>query len=122
MKRQDELHSLEEALKELMSHIRAINQLETDINEAFGIKLISGFIPGARGDTSGEVSVRRGMEEIEKALGKEAKEHFGFAHIKSLRHYGVEFIQYADDKTKTFVKAFGKPPKVKIVEDDDENQ
>ena len=33
---------------------------------------------------------------------------------------GIEFRQYADDKTKTFVKAFGEPPKVRIVEDSEE--
>lgn len=110
--------TLEEALKELMSHIRAINTLEQTINENWGVKLISGYIPGVCGDAQGEINVRRGMEEIEKALGKEAKAENYFYNRKCLRHYGVEFIQYADDKTKTFVKAFGKPPKVQIVEDD----
>ena len=118
MKRQDGAHSLEEALKELMSHIRAINALEQTINENWGVKLISGYIPGIAGDSQGEINVRRGIEEIEKALGKEAKTEKYFHSTKRLRHYGIEFIQYADDRTKTFVKAFGKPPKVQIVEDD----
>ena len=115
-----ETESLETALKELMRLVRKINALENDINEKYGVRMIAGYIPGLIGDATGEVTVRRGIEEIEKALGKEAKSVPYFPNIKSLRVYGVEFRQYADDKTKTFVKAFGKPPEVKIVEDSEE--
>lgn len=114
----DKPESLETSLKELMQLVRKINALEKDINEKYGVRMIAGYIPGIIGDATGEVAVRRGMEEIEKALGKEAKIDPYSPNIKSLRVYGVEFRQYADDKTKTFVKAFGKPPKVRIVDDD----
>ena len=112
--------SLESALKELMQLVRKINALEKDINEKYGVRMIAGYIPGMIGDATGEVTVRRGIEEIEKALGKEAKIEPYFTNIKKLRVYGVVFRQYADDKTKTFVKAFREPPKVKIVEDNEE--
>jgi len=115
----DEPGTLQSALKELMQLVRKINALEKDINDKYGVRMIAGYIPGMIGDATGEVTVRRGMEEIEKALGKEAKIEPYFPNIKKLRVYGIEFRQYADDKTKTFVKAFGEPPKVKIVEDDE---
>lgn len=110
--------TLETDLKELMRLVRKISALEKDINEKYGVRMIAGYIPGMIGDATGEITVRRGMEEIEKALNKEAKKEDFFTHIKTLRHQGIEFRQYADDKTKTFVKAFGKPPKVRIVDDD----
>ena len=116
----NEPSTLEADLKELMRLVRKINTLEKDINEKYGVRMIAGYIPGLIGDATGEVTVRRGIEEIEKALGKRANIEPYFPNIKSLRVYGVEFRQYADDKTKTFVKAFGKPPKVKIVEDGEE--
>ena len=115
-----EPETLETALKELMRLVRKINTLEKDINEKYGVRMIAGHIPGMIGDATGEVTVRRGMEEIEKEMGKEAKIEPYFPNVKILRVYGVEFRQYADDKTKTFVKAFGEPPKVKIVEDGEE--
>lgn len=116
----DKPESLETSMKELMRMVRKINALEQDINEKYGVRMIAGYIPGMIGDATGEVTVRRGIEEIEKALGKEAKIESYFPNTKKLRVYGVEFRQYADDKTKTFVKAFGEPPKVKIVEDGEE--
>ena len=110
--------TLETDLKELMRLVRKINALEKDINEKYGVLMIAGYIPGLIGGATGEVTVRRGIEEIEKALGKEAKIEPYFPNIKKLRIYGVEFRQYADDKTKTFVKAWKESPKVQIVEDD----
>jgi hypothetical protein len=115
----DEPETLETALKELMQLVRKINALEKDINDKYGVRIIAGYIPGLIGDAKGEVTVRRGIEEIEKALGKEAKIEPYFPNTKKLRVYGVEFRQYADDKTKTFVKAGKEAPKVKIVEDDE---
>ena len=114
----DKPESLETSLKELMQLVRKINALEHEIDEKYGVRMVAGYIPGLIDNASGEITVRRGMEEIEKALGKEAKIEPYFPNIKKLRVYGVEFRQYADDKTKTFVKAFGKPPKVRIVDDD----
>ena len=112
--------TLEAALKELMSMIRKINILQKEINETYGVRVSTGFIPGMFGDAAGDVNVRRGMEEIEKALGKEAKfdEYFD---LKVLRYQGIEYRQYADEKTKTFVKAFKEPPKVEIVDEDAED-
>ena len=114
----DKPESLETSLKELMQLVRKINALEHEIDEKYGVRMVAGYIPGLIDNASGEITVRRGMEEIEKALGKEAKIEPYFPNIKKLRVYGVEFRQYADDKTKTFVKAFGEPPKVRIVDDD----
>ena len=114
----DKPESLETSLKELMQLVRKINALEHEIDEKYGVRMVAGHIPGLIDNASGEITVRRGMEEIEKALGKEAKIEPYFPNIKKLRVYGVEFRQYADDKTKTFVKAFGEPPKVRIVDDD----
>ena len=114
----NEPETLETDLKELMRLVRKINALEQGINEKYGVRMIAGHIPGMIGDATGEVTVRRGIEEIEKALGKEAKIEPYFPNTKKLRVYGIEFRQYADDRTKTFVKAFGEPPKVRIVEDD----
>ena len=114
----DKPESLETSLKELMRLVRKINALEQGINDKYGVRMIAGYIPGMIGDATGEVTVRRGMEEIEKALGKEAKIEPYFPNIKKRRVYGVEFRQYADDKTKTFVKAGKEAPKGRIVEDD----
>lgn len=109
--------TLEGALKELIRHIRAIDELEKTIDENWGVRLVAGFIPGIVGDNRGEVNVRRGIEEVEKALGREAKPSDYSRYTKELRHNGIKFIQYADDRTKTFVKAGCNPPKVVIVED-----
>ena len=114
----NESSTLETDLKELMKLIRKINTLEHEINEKYGVRMIAGYIPSMIGDATAEITVRRGMEEIEKALGKESKTELYFTNIKKLRVYGIEFCQYADDRTKTFVKAFGEPPIVRIVEDD----
>jgi len=116
----NEPSTLETDLKELMRLVRKINALEQDINEKYGVRMIAGYIPGMIGEATGEVNVRRGMEEIEKALGKEAKIEPYFPNTKKLRVYGVEFRQYADDRTKTFVKAFREPPQVKIVDGSEE--
>ena len=63
-----EPETLETALKELMRLVRKINALEKDINDKYGVRMIAGYIPGMIGDATGEVTVRRGIEEIEKAL------------------------------------------------------
>lgn len=112
--------TLEEALKELMRLIRQINSLEKQINDTWGVRLVAGYIPGMIGDAKGEVNVRRGIEEIEKALNKEAKTENWLHNVKTIRYQGIEYRQYADDKTKTFVKAWKEPPKVRIVEDDEQ--
>lgn len=120
MKKEPE--TLEEALKQVMHHIRMINGLENTINEKWGVLLVAGFIPSYVGDAKGEINVRRGIEEIEKALGKESKLSTYSRYTKELRHWGIQFTQYADDRTKTFVKAGCQPPKVRIVEDTEDGQ
>lgn len=115
----DKLDTPEAALKELIRLIRNIGDLENMIDEKWGVRLIAGFIPGYVGDNKGEVNVRRGIEVIEKALGREARPSDYSRYTKELRHNGIKFIQYADDKTKTFVKAGGYPPKVRIVEENE---
>ena len=37
--------------------------------------------------------------------------------MKELRHNGIRFVQYADEKTRVFVKAGKEPPKVVIVDE-----
>ena len=110
--------TLEAALKEVIRHVRSINELEQAIDEAWGVKLVTGSIPGYIGDnTRGEINVRRGIEEIEKVLGKEAKQDSCIVRMKELRHNGIRFVQYADSKTKVFVKAGKEPPMVVIVDE-----
>ena len=116
-KTKDTPETLEAALKELMQHVRAINELEKKIDEAWGVKLVVTHIPGTFGESQGEIVARRGLEEIENALGGKAKQDNGIIHLKELRHYGVCFRQYADEKTRVFVKAWKEPPKVVIVEE-----
>lgn len=112
--------TLEAALKELMRHIRCISALEKEIDDKWGVQIRAGFIypPNTTWDYTGECHVMRGLEEIEKALGKEAKQCGYSRYTRELRHYGIEFRQSADDRTKVFVKAGCKPPKIQIVEDD----
>ena len=116
--------TLETALKELMRHIRCISHLEKEIDEKWGVRIRTGFIypPNTNWDYTGECHVVRGLEEIEKALGKEAKYSSYSRLTKELRHYGIEFRQSADDKTKVFVKAGKNPPKVVVVEDTEDGQ
>ena len=117
-KMNDRPETLEAALKEVIRHVRAINELEQEIDGTWGVRLVTSMIPGYIGDNSrGEINVRRGIEEIEKAFGKEAKLDPYIVRLKELRHNGIRFVQYADDKTKVFVKAGKEPPKVVIVEE-----
>ncbi len=115
-----EHETLEDALKDLMAMIRRADSLLCEINDKFGVRLHISNVPGITDDASGEIVVRRGIEEIEKALGKEAKTEGYSVNTKRLRYYGIEFRQYADDRTKTFVKAWKEPPQVRIVEDEGE--
>lgn len=116
--------TLEQALKELMQHIRCISVLEKEIDEKWGVRIRTEFIypPNTSWDCTGECHVVRGLEEIEKSLGKEAKYSSYSRLTKELRHYGIEFRQSADDKTKVFVKAGKNPPKVVVVEDTEDGQ
>ena len=111
--------TLEAAIKELMQHIRCISNLEEEIDEKWGVRIRTGFIypPNTKWECTADCNVVRGLEEIEKALGKEANQSGCFHSTRELRHYGIEFRQHADDKTKVFVKAGCQPPKVRFVED-----
>lgn len=111
--------TLEDALKELMKHIRAIGNIEDEIDERWGVTMCPRFIFAASRGMSDEVIVRRGLEAIEEALGKKAKTSDWSRFRRELRHYGILFSQTADDRTKVFVKAGKEPPKITIVEEDD---
>ena len=116
--RKTESHdTLDGALRELMRMIRAIGNLEQEIDEKWGVSLKTGFINPPCGYRTGDVYVRRGLEAIEEALGEKAKTSDWSRYTRELRHYGVVFQQTADDKTKVFVKAGKEPPKIQIVED-----
>ena len=116
--------TLETALKEMMRHIRCIGNLEQEIDEKWGVRLRAGFIypPGSSMGCTADVNVQRGLEAVAEAVGKEVKTSAYSRYTRELRYYGIEFRQHADDRSKTFVKAGCQPPKVQIVEDDDENQ
>lgn len=117
MKKGDTPETLDMAVREIIRHIKAIKEIEKTIDEAWGVRLTTGYIPSITYDAVGEVHVRRGIEALETAFGQEAKHEYGMMMQKVLRHNGVRFIQYADEKTKVFVKAGKEPPKVMIVEE-----
>ena len=113
--------TLEKALKETMSHARAISYLLQEIDDKYGVTLhMSNIYKDNRHGYRADFVVRRGIEEIEKALGKTAETLSYMRDTKQLKYYGIEFTAYADSKTKVFVKAFKEPPKIQIVEDDNE--
>jgi len=114
----DEKKTLQDMLAEMMSCIRKINKLQKEIDNLYGVRMYTGFIPGISNSGGGDVTVRRGIEEIEKALGKEARTSNYSVPTKELNHVGIRFCQYADDKTKVFVKAGKEPPKVVIVDEE----
>lgn len=118
MSRKEEPTTLADALMELMRLIRSIDRLQKQIDEQYGVRLVTGYVPGIGRETTGDVTVRRGIEEVEKAIGKEAKRDGLFNDMRMLRHYGIEFRQYADPKTKVFVKAYKEAP-VPVIEEDE---
>lgn len=109
--------TLEMTLKELMRHIRIIADLEKEIDEKWGVRLVTGYIPSNIDHAKGDINVRRGIEAVGEALSEEIKLSRYSRYTKELRHHGIQFTQYADDRTKTFVKAGCEPPKVQIVEE-----
>lgn len=109
--------TLEEYLKTIMSMARTMSDLAEETDKKYGVSMRI-EIRDKHYMTPIDISLRRGMEEVEKALGEEAKTEKGWGTpVKRLKHYGVEFTQYADDKTKVFVKAGKEPPKVVIVDE-----
>lgn len=113
----EKYETLEAELKELMRHVRIIADLEEEIDKKWGVRLKTGFIPSNIDNAKGEIYVRRGIEAIGEALGDEVKLSSYSRYTKELRHHGIKFTQYADDRTKTFVKAGCEPPKVQIVDE-----
>ena len=111
--------TLKDAIKELIRLAKAINTLEQVIDENWGVQLIAGYIPGFVNGCKADIHVRRGIEAIEEALGKEGKYDAILQpnELRRLRYEGIEFTQYADKKTMTFVKAGKEPPKIVIVEE-----
>lgn len=116
----EEQKTLRDMLAELMGMIRKIGKLQDEIDELYGVRMVTGFIPGMLDHGGGDINVRRGMEEVEKALGVESKVQSYSTFIKEIKYHGIHFAQYADEKTKVFVKAGKKPPKVVLVEEDEE--
>ena len=113
--------TLESALKDMIRHIRVISDLETLLDENWGVRAYVFNIYNGR-DHKGDVTVKRGIEEIEKALGHTAEKKMGWSSAYlEMRHNGVKFTQFADEKTKVFVKAGKEPPKVRIVDDETGN-
>lgn len=117
MSKAERPETLEAALKELMRHVRIIAELEKEIDEKWGVRMVCGCIPSNIDNASGDICVRRGIEAIGEALGDEVRFSNYSRYTKELRHRGIQFRQYADDRTKTFVKAGCEPPKVQIVEE-----
>ena len=117
-KKSEEQKTLRDMLAELMGMIRKISKLQDEIDELYGVRMVTGFIPGVLGHGGGDINVRRGMEEVEKALGVESKVQSYSIFFKEIKYHGIHFTQYADEKTKVFVKAGKEPPKVVIVEDE----
>ena len=115
-----EHETLKDALRDMIRHIRAISDLETEIDERWGVTAYVFNIYSSKAHERADVTVKRGIEEIERAFEQTATKKDGWsAPYLELRHNGVKFTQFADDKTKVFVKAGGKPPKERIVEDED---
>lgn len=111
MKKKSE--SLESAVKEIMSHMRQIDGIQKEIREKYGIRLTVQHI-GFFYQT-GEICVRNGINEVAKALEKEVVRSKYSRDRKEFKHYGVEFYQYADDKTKHFTEANEEEPTVEYV-------
>lgn len=118
MKKTDKApETLKEALAELARLAKAIQALERQIDDSWGVHMwISSVCPNDRSHPS--VFLTRGIEAISEALGKDAKNEYAFSYdVKLLRLNGIEYRQYADKKTGVFVKAFKEPPKFTIVEE-----
>lgn len=113
MARKRESESLENDLLDIMSYMRLINRIQDGIKEKYGIGMMVMQIGGAF--KTGIIVMRNGIEEAAKALGEEPKHERYFGDSMTFRHYGVDFTQYADDKTKHFTKANEEKPKVEYV-------
>lgn len=113
MARKRESESLECDLKDIMSYMRLIDGIQDQIREKYGIRMMVMQIGGAF--KTGMICMRNGIEEVAKALGEEPKHERHFGDSMTFRHYGVDFTQYADDKTKHFTKANEEQPKVEYV-------
>ena len=105
--------TLDGCLKEIMSHMRAIDTIQDMILEKYGIRVhVSNVGMFCK---TGDICIRNGIDEVAKAFGQEAKRSPYSRDRKEYRHYGVEFYQYADDKTKHFTEANEQKPKVEYV-------
>lgn len=105
--------SLDEAVKCIMAHMRTINKLQDEIREQYGIRLHVervGFF-----NQTGEISVRNGIDKVAEALNETVKQSAYSRDRREFKHYGIEFYQYADDKTKHFTEANEEKPKVEYV-------
>ena len=114
----EEQKTLRDMLAELMGMIRKIGRLQDEIDELYGVEMVPG-IPKAS-EWGADIVLRRGMEEVEKALGVESVIAPYTNFLRELRYQDIRFAQYADDKTKVLTKAGKEPPKVVLVEEDEE--
>lgn len=115
----EEQKTLKDMLAELMGMIRKIGRLQDEIDELYGVEMVTGIQNASK--WGADIVLHRGIEEVEKALGVESVISPYANFIRELRYQGIRFAQYADDKTKVFVKAGKEPPKVVIdVEEDEE--
>ena len=100
--------TLENSLEKLMALVQDVKNLEAEINDLFGVDLIVNMISsGARC----EIITIRGIEEVEKALVRKSKlEPLERLYRTIDLKNEIRFVQYAVDKSKTFVKAWEEPP------------
>ena len=118
--------TLKEAIDQYVQTICDLSELGGVIDDTWGVTLCTMFVD--HHTPRATIFAERGIEEIDMALREPngaTMLHKCFnrleLHCKKLKAKGiVDFVQRADEKTGVFVKAGKKPPKVLIVEDDDD--
>lgn len=111
--------TLEEYIDKIISHAKIISAMMDEVNAQYGVDFLSAYIRPM--DMPSSVSVRRGLEMIEKAMGKNAKQENADTYsLRRMNYRNVQFSQYADVSAMTFTKAGEEPPMIEIVEDVDD--
>ena len=107
---------LDDKLKDLMSAMRKIKKLMTEINEQYGVKFISAQVWNGW-YSSGSILLSRGIDEAAEALGDKAeiKNEFCTSLHKEFKHYGIDFSQHPQTNTTHFLKAFESKKETEIV-------
>ena len=109
-KKSEEQKTLRDMLAELIGMIWKIGKLQDEINDLYGVEMVTG-IPKAS-ELGADIHLSRGIEEVEEALGVESVIAPYANFLRELRYQDIRFVQHADEKTKVFVKAGKEPPKV----------